>query len=127
VRAPDHAHTGTTTSLDTRDRIFKNKALLGGDRSFTSRKAVVDGLQSEKKDVGQRLSAARSQAGIVSKDTAVGRKNSKKLLEVACLNTEVTKMGASGQSDVNPLRLAAGLALSLSSSTILDLPISGSA
>ncbi|KAI6773650.1 hypothetical protein HG531_000499 [Fusarium graminearum] len=108
VRAPDHAHTRTSTSLDTGDRVFKDETLLGSDGSLAGGKTVVDCLQGKKKDVGQRLATTRSQTSVVAEDTTMRRKDGKQLLQVVGLDTEVAKVLLLG-------------------STIFDLPVSGAA
>jgi hypothetical protein len=128
VGAPDDAHTGTAASLDTGDRVFKDKTLLRGDRSLTGGKTVVDSLEGKKKDVGQRLATTRGQTSVVAEDTTMRWEDGKKLLEVVGLDTEVAKVRAGSQSNVNSVRLAGRVLLGLGlASAILDLPVSGAA
>lgn len=129
VRAPDDAHTGTTTSLDTGNGVFKDEALLGSDGLLAGGERIVDGLEGENENVGERLATTGSQTGIVTEDATVRGEDGEKLLEVVGLDAEVAQMGAGSKSDMNSLGLLIDLVLVClgSSGAILDLPVTSAA
>ncbi|KAI6776811.1 hypothetical protein HG530_000756 [Fusarium avenaceum] len=87
--------------------------------------APVIFLLEHGKDVGQRLATARSQAGIVTENTTMRRKDGKELFEMVCLDAEIAEVGAGSKGNVNTVRL--DVLLGLSAGALLDFPVSGTA
>lgn len=103
--APHDAHTGAAAGLDTRHAVLEYQALLGRDGLLPRGQAVVDGLERQQVDVGQRLAPAGLDAGVVAQDAARRREDGEELRQVRRLDLEVAAVAARRQGDVDPLGL----------------------
>jgi len=121
VRAPDDAHTGAAAGLDSRNTVLEDKALLRGNGLLSSGEGVVDSLQGDQVDVGERLAAARRDALVVAKDAMLGLEDGEELGKMVSLELEVGFVGRSCQRNVNTLRGAGRILI-----VLLGVPVAGS-
>ncbi|KAK4151796.1 hypothetical protein C8A00DRAFT_45069 [Chaetomidium leptoderma] len=89
MRTPNDAHARAPAGLDAGHAVFKHKTFGGLDGCFARGEGVVDGLEGEQEDVGERLAAAVGDAGVVAEDAALRGEDAEEVWEVGRLEAEV--------------------------------------
>lgn len=103
VRAPNHLHTSSSSSLYARHAILEHQTFGRCDFLLFSffADACVDGLESEEIDVWCGFAFARGDSWVVAEDTVLLLKDAEDVFQVFGLEAEVVLVRGGGKGNVD--------------------------